>query len=318
MGFYDKVWTEKYRPNDMSEMILSDDIKNYFTKLDEIPNVLFYGKPGSGKTTLAKILANKLSPDSYLYINASESNGIDVIRNDIKTFVSTRSIDGRKKIVILDEADGLSSATAGTGSSAQGALRNMMEEYSDNVRFILTANYVNKLMKPLLSRCIHFEFKTTKKDVVKFLIRILKKENIPVTQEHVPILKRIVDNNFPDIRRCVSVLQKQCASGVLEDSGETEGNEFVESLKELIEEDYSGNLDSKCFMLREFYLNREDAFSADYHGLMRSLFDAWVADKKPASEILIITDHMFRHGNVMDVEVNFFALIIKLVKSSKG
>ena len=213
MDLFNTVWSEKHRPKTVDDMVLSEELKEFFRDIKDIPNLLFYGKPGTGKTTMAKILANTISPDSYLYINASETNGIDVIRNEIKTFVTTRSFDGTRKIVILDEADGLSSATTGTGSSAQGALRNMMEEYLDNVRFILTANYPNKITKPLLSRCNHFEFKFDFKDVCLHLVKILKRENIPFKKEQTSELKLLVKKGFPDLRKCVNLLQMACSTG---------------------------------------------------------------------------------------------------------
>lgn len=313
MNFFDKIWTEKYRPKTIDDMVLKAETKAFFASLEDIPNLLFYGKPGTGKTTMAKILANKIAPDSYLYINASETNGIDVIRNEIKTFVSTKSIDGSKKIVILDEADGLSSATTGSGSSAQGALRNIMEEYLDTVRFILTANYPNKITKPLLSRCNHFEFSFDMNDVGRHLIKILKLEGIPFVKEDQVGLKILIKKNFPDLRRCIAQLQLSCSEGTFNYIEKVEDNEFVKSLYDLITEKDHNNSNLRCFEIRQFYLNNEDKFNNDYHELMRMLFDLYIAKKDGIRPILNITAHMEKHSVVMDVEVNFFALVIKLV-----
>lgn len=315
MNFFDKIWTEKYRPTTVEDMVLNSETKEFFTNLTDIPNLLFYGKPGSGKTTMAKILANKLAPESHIYINASETNGIDMIRNEIKTFVSTRSFDGSKKIVILDEADGLSSASTGSGSSAQGALRNIMEEYLDTVRFILTANYPNKIIKPLLSRCNHFEFTFDWTDVGRHLVKIMKLEGIKYTKEDQNGLKKLIKNNFPDIRRCISQLQMACKTKEFVYVESSENNEFGKELYEMIKDTSNG--EQQCFAIRQKYLDNEDRFNNDYHALMRQLFDIYVAKMDGIRPILHITAHMEKHSQVMDVEVNFFALIVKLVTDGK-
>ena len=147
-----QVWTEKYRPINIEDVILSEEEKNFFTSLKEIPNnLLLVGNPGIGKSTVAKILAKKFAPHSYMYINASEQGNIDTVRTLISEFISVSSIDGNGKVVILDEADGVSLV-------AQQALRSIMEEYLDSVKFILTANYRNKLIEALRSRCQEFSF----------------------------------------------------------------------------------------------------------------------------------------------------------------
>lgn len=314
---FDKVWSEKYRPKSIDEMVLSDETKKFFSGKTEIPNLLFYGKPGTGKTTLAKILVNELAPYSYLYINASETNGIDMIRNDIKSFVSTKSMDGGKKIVILDEADGLSSAISGTGSSAQGALRNIMEESLDNVRFILTANYLNKITRPIQSRCTHFELTYDIKDVIKTMLRILKNENIPFVKEQLDGLKKLVKETYPDIRKCINRLQYCCSSGNFEYLQKKEDEEFASLIFEQICEE-GISVESLSFKIRKLVLDNEDLFGNDYHMLMRQLFNVYVKNKQSAKSILYIADAMEKHNIVMDYEVNFFALIIRLVMEKKA
>lgn len=317
-NLYDNVWSEKYRPKKVDDLVLSEDIRDFFSERKNIPNLLFFGKPGTGKTTMAKILANEISPDSYLYINASETNGIDVIRNEIKTFVSTKSMDGSKKTVILDEADGLSSASTGSGSSAQSALRNIMEEYLENVRFILTANYPNKITKPLKSRCTQIEFSYDIKDVLKRMIFILKSESIKITQENLPDLKKLVKDNFPDIRKCINSLQFSCKSGVFSYKEKIQDNSFVRVLYETIKEESPESWQEQCFNIRKFILDNEDKFNNDYHDLMRKLFDIYCENHESPKKILIIVEAMEKHNIVMDLEVNAFAMFIKLIMEEKA
>jgi len=314
-NIFDKVWSEKYRPKTVDDMVISEEIKNFFLNKKDIPNLLFHGKPGTGKTTMAKILANDLAPYSHIYINASETNGIDMIRSDIKSFVSTKSLDGTKKIVILDEADGLSSASSGTGSSAQGALRNIMEEYLENVRFILTANYINKITRPIQSRCSHLELSYDIKDVLKRVIKITKSENIVIDKESLNDVKKLVRECYPDIRKTINKLQYCCNSGGFVYNNNKTENEFAVTLHEHIKNG-EGNKEEICYNLRKYYLDNEDQFDNDYHNLMRNLFDVYIKNKESVKSVLYITDAMEKHNMVMDFEVNFFSLIIRLVSEN--
>jgi len=149
------LWVEKYRPSKISECILTDDLKKTFqTFVDEgkIPNLLLTGGPGVGKTTVAKAMLEELGA-TYMMINGSEESGIDVLRNKIKNFASTVSMDGNRKFVILDEADYLNP------QSTQPALRGFIEEFHKNCGFILTCNFKNRIIDPLHSRCSVIEFR---------------------------------------------------------------------------------------------------------------------------------------------------------------
>jgi DNA polymerase III delta prime subunit len=156
----DFLWVEKYRPQTISDCILPNTLKTTFQKIvdgGELPNMLFSGTAGLGKTTVAKALCNELNLD-WILINASESGNIDTLRTKIKQFASTVSLQGGYKVVILDEADYLNA------QSTQPALRGFIEEFSNNCRFILTCNFKNRIIEPLHSRCGVYEFNTTKKD----------------------------------------------------------------------------------------------------------------------------------------------------------
>ena len=163
------IWCEKYRPSTLDEIVLDNNTKTYFNKVQveqNIPNVLFVGKPGIGKTSLAKIIVKDILKCQYLYINASDENGIDTIRTKVLNFAQTKSLFGQIKVIILDECDGLS-------IDAQKALRNSIEEYHELTRFILTANYKHKIIPALQSRCQALDIKPVVELAVKRCYNIL-------------------------------------------------------------------------------------------------------------------------------------------------
>lgn len=293
-----QVWTEKYRPINIEDVILSEEEKNFFTSLKEIPNnLLLVGNPGIGKSTVAKILAKKFAPHSYMYINASEQGNIDTVRTLISEFISVSSIDGNGKVVILDEADGVSLA-------AQQALRSIMEEYLDSVKFILTANYRNKLIEALRSRCQEFSFTCSEKMVLTRIIQIIKSEKIVVPKESIENIKTLVKDFFPDIRKTINELQRCCISGTFV-YNKRNSNDFAREIKENLKEG------KDVFEIRQKVVENTDKFGNDYHSLMKDLFHLYVRECNSIGSILI-SEYMYRHSFVMDPEINFSALLFNL------
>lgn len=211
------VWTEKYRPSGIKDVIIPDRLRKEceaYVKDGQIPHLLFTGGAGIGKTTVAYALANMIDAD-LLYVNASNENGVDTIRTKVSQFASTASMEGNLKVVLLDEADGLTEA-------GQKALRGFIEEFSQNTRFIFTANYKNKIIDAIQSRCTDVDFSTTadeKQELTmkawKRCMEILKEENVEFDKKTVAT---IVARYYPDMRRVMNAIQKAAAHGAVNDS----------------------------------------------------------------------------------------------------
>lgn len=306
------LWTEAYRPAKLDDLVLSEENRTYFESIkDSIPNLMFAGPNGIGKTSLAKIIAKELLDCSYLYINASEESGIDTIRSKIITFAQTRSIDGKIKVVILDEADGLSAIEAGKGhTSAQGALRNVMEEYAQTTRFILTCNYPKKIIKGLHSRCQTFDLTPEFVDSVKRCIDILKAEGIKVENGDRDKLIEFIRGYYPDLRKTIGELQKFTISSKLEFKKTKDDLGVARNIFDKII-----NKESE-FELRKYVIENEVVFSNDYHFLLKSLFNIVYENKlddvKKRLALLTISEGMYKHQTAMDPEINCYACLLAL------
>lgn len=295
------VLTQKYAPKTLDQIILSPENQKFFSDgfdLKESTNLLCIGNSGTGKTTLAKILAKGYD---YIYINASDENGIDTIRSKVMDFIKTSSLFGEMKVVILDEADGLSSISTGNGSSAQQALRNVMEENLDHARFILTANYEHKIIEPLASRCKTLYFSLTKKDIAKTLVRILNAEK--VTFEKRDLIEH-VNAYFPDLRKAINELNIQDGKFVFK---KVVSDAIPTKIKTLIAKGVN------VFDIRAAIIKEEDSFQGDYLSIMRGLYDLYCADKNMGA-VMAVCLHMEKHVHVMDKEVNFTSLLLNLSK----
>jgi len=301
---FDSLWVEKYRPTKLEDFIISPTNKTIiesFKKKKEIPNLLFFGRPGLGKTSLAKIIVNDLLECQYLYINASDENGIDTIRTKVTSFAQTKSIDGTIKVIILDETDGLS-------IDAQRALRNTMEEFARITRFILTANFNYRIIAPLQSRCQSLDLTPPLDGVVKRIGYILKNEKIELTTDIKPKLLSFIKDNYPDLRKTINELQKYSSSGNLVfDSVDT--NKILSLI-------YSEIKKKNVLQLRKALIENESQFNADYVMLMRNLFnyiDEIETDVNfKRNSLLTIAEHMYRSSFVVDQEINCYACFLSL------
>ena len=207
MNPIDSVWSEKYRPKKVADIVgdFKEKLIEYLKNPDSIPHFLLVSKtPGTGKTTLAKVIINELKCDA-LIINSSDDRKIETIREKVKNFCITKSTNGMRRAIFLDEADGMLKAS-------QDALRNVMETYAKNVFFILTANNINKIIEPIPSRCVVIPFSYPKKEeVFGYLMMICKSEGMEWTDEG---MNKLIDLNYPSIRNCVLSLQDLFVQGM--------------------------------------------------------------------------------------------------------
>lgn len=300
---YKKLWVEAYRPTKLSDIVLSEDNKKQMVSFsDSIPHLLLCGRAGIGKTTLAKILINDVLKSQYLFINSSDETGIDTIRNKVISFAQTRSIDGNKKIILLDEFDGSS-------SNAQRILRNVMEEYNETTRFILTANYFSKIIEPIRSRCITINLNPDLKGCVSRCYDILKAEKIE-TGENLPKLVDFVKDRYPDMRRIINDLQKSCISGSLNISDTNISENFANILWEKL------NDQENVTDIRKFIIEGETDFDSDYQTLYTNLFNIIFKSKIEESHkkaiLLELGESIYRDNFVVDHEINFFCFLLNI------
>ena len=304
---FQNLWIEKYRPQKLEDLVASDRLKQELLKFKEqgeIPHLLLCCGPGQGKTTIAKIITNDILNCLYLYINASDENGIDTIRTKVMNFAQTKSLDGNKKIVILDEADGLTAV-------AQQALRNVMEEWADNVRFILTANYLYKVITPIQSRCQSLDVSFPLDSCIRRVCEILVKERVVVESGQKEKLINLIRSNYPDLRKIIGLVQKNVINNKLQIDQQNVGLDFAQ---QIIEKLLTG---MDCTVIRRFIIENEMQYNRDFHALMKDMFNS--IEMKEGIEIgkkrlflNTIAEHMYRHTFVMDPEINCYSCVIKL------
>lgn len=298
---YSSLWVEKYRPKTIDDIVLKDDLKKEFLNItQDIPNILLCGKPGIGKTSLAKLIINSILKCQYIYINASNENGIDTIRNKVVSFAQTKSFDGLRKTILLDEMDAM------TGN-AMRSLRSIMEEYSETCRFILTANYYNSIIEPIRSRCLIYNIEPDFKGCLARCVHILKTENIKI--ENPKILIPFITKRFPDLRKIINELQKYSITGYFTPKIDDENFDFYKNFWVMVKEESDSN------KIRQKIIDSDLEFDSDYQVFYRNLFSIVLNDKKieesKQKEILIqIGEYMFRDLTVLDREINFFCLIL--------
>jgi replication factor C small subunit len=298
---FQNLFVEKYRPKTLTDIVLTNEERLYFESLkskEEIPNLLFAGNPGTGKTTLSKIIANDILDCQYLYINASDENGIDTIRSKVIGFASTKSLDGKLKLVLFDECDALT-------LDSQKALRNVIEEYSENTRFIFTCNYLFKIIPALQSRCQIFNLTPPLDGVLNRVVSILKNEGITVPDTEKQRLVELVRSGYPDLRRIINDIQKFSFTGTLvikDNQAKGIANKVVEKIK--------GKASPQ--ELRKYVIEREQEFSGDYLQLLKEMFEVLFETNTNANSLLVISEGMYKDAIVIDKEINWFSTCLKL------
>lgn len=304
----DFLWVEKYRPKTVATTILPNDLQQTFQEFvsqGNVPNLLLSGSAGIGKTTVAKAILEELCCD-YIVINGSdEGRLIDTLRTKIKNFASSMSLAGGRKYVILDEADYLNADTV------QPALRNFMEEYSKNCGFILTCNFVNKIIAPLHSRCSVIEFKLPKEEkttmaaeMYKRCKEILEKENIEFDNK---VVAEVVKKFFPDNRRVLNELQRYSVTGKI-DSGILVNFEDV-NLNKLID----GLRNKEFSTVRKWVSQNVDG---DITPIFRKLYDTMSEYAKPQSIpqiVVTLADYQYKSAFAADQEINLMAMLTELM-----
>jgi|TARA_B100000929_G_scaffold268458_1_gene237311 DNA polymerase III delta prime subunit len=310
----DFLWVEKYRPKTISDCILIDDLKNTFTKFlkgNELPNLLLSGTAGTGKTTVARALCEELGAD-YIIINGSdEGRHIDTLRTTIKNFASSVSLveSSKHKVVIIDEADYMNA------DSVQPALRNFIETFYKNCRFIFTCNFKNKIIPALHSRCTVIDFRITNGQKVKtataFLGRlgeILKSENIEYDKR---VLAELIQRHYPDFRRTINELQRYSVRGKI-DSG------ILVSLSDINNKELIKLLKEKRFSdMRKWVIQNLDQ---DPSSLFSNVYDILYKHLQPQSipaAVLTIADYQYKSAFVADHEINMVACLTQIMAECK-
>jgi DNA polymerase III delta prime subunit len=301
-----ELWEIKYRPKTIHEYLFQNEKQKQvllkFIEEQSIPHLLFNGHRGTGKTTLAYIIKNELDIQDadFMFINASDENDVNTMRNKIKGFISTFSMS-QFKLIVLDEADYLT-------HNAQAILRSMMEEYSDNARFILCCNRGAKIIPELKSRCLEFKYsKMEKQDMLERLAIILKAEKIKTKLD---ILEEYVDLAYPDMRKAIQLIQNNSVDGQLvKPAGVDPSTEVHIRIVELME--------------KEKYASIRDVISTgmgddDWEELYIFLYNylheigKFTDEKKWKAGIIILAEHLYKHALVADPEINGMAMFLRL------
>lgn len=307
MTVQNKIWFEKYRPSKLDELIVPNRIReqlNGFIESKNIPNLLFYSPGGMGKTSTAKILINELKMD-FIEINGSIDRGIDTIRDTIVKFAGTGSLinNDQNKCIFVTEADGFT-------EDAKNSMKNLIEKFSNNIRFIFDTNYVDKLSQPIRSRCVEIDFNFNKSeypDLMKQMLQrscsILEDNNIEFNKKDVADL---IKKRFPDMRKIVNDLQKSSVSGkFIPDSLDT-GEIFDSLIKELCNRDYE--------KIRSIVRSISDP--ENIYLRMYSQIDNIIEKNNLGQAILIIADYQHRSRNCVSTEINLLACLTEFL--SKG
>ena len=305
------LWVEKYRPKTIEQCILPKQLKDTFATIvkdGKLPNLMFSGTAGLGKTTVARALCEQLGID-YIIINGSEEGNIDTLRTKIRQFASTVSLQGGYKCVILDEADYLNP------QSTQPALRGFIEEFADNCRFILTCNFKNRIIEPLHSRCSVIDFRFDKKQLAGLCGQFLGRLKEILTQESIQfeeqVLAELILKHAPDWRRVLNEAQRYSVGGSIDSGVLVTLND--KSIKDLMEAIKAKNFKS----MREWVVNNIDT---EPHAIFRKVYDSLNDNLKPQcipQIILTLADYQYKNAFVADHELNVVACMTEVMANAE-
>ena len=304
----DFLWVAKYRPTKISECVLPSDLQEPFSDFigqGKLPNLIFAGGPGTGKTTAAMALCEETQTD-YLMVNGSdEGRNIDTVRTTLNQFCSSVSMTGNRKAIIMDEADYMNP------DSVQPALRGFIEKFGNNVSFIFTCNYPNRIIEPIHSRCAVFDFiipssekPKIAENYLKLCEGLLEKESIEFDKK---VLIQLIMKHFPDFRRVLNELQRYSSSGRI-DTG------ILTSLEELNVSELVESLKTKRFSDMRKWTNSN--MDSDTTRIFRKLYDSLSSYLKPQSvpqAVLIIADYQYKSAFVADQEINMVACLTEIM-----
>lgn len=301
------LWVERYRPKKISDCILPDRIKKIFQSYvdnNNIPNLMLTGSAGVGKTTVARALCEELGIN-HLFINSSEERGIDILRTKIKSYASTISLTGGRKVIILDESDYLT-------ADAQAALRGAIEEFSANCTFIFTCNFKSRLIDALHSRCSVIDFSLQKDEKPKMAVMLMKRLGCILDKENVTydktVLAKIIEKFFPDYRRTLNELQRYSSSGAI-DAGIISQVSDVRKINDLVGYLKAGNFAE----MRKWVVSNSDIEASRIY---RSVYDSLYEYLKPESipqAVVIIAKYQYQSAFVADQEINLVACLTEMM-----
>ena len=299
------LWVEKYRPIKLDDYVGNEHLKEKvsgYIESEDVPHLLLFGRAGTGKTTLAKLIVKSIECD-YMIINASDENNVDTVRNKVKNFASSQGFK-KYKIIILDEFDYMT-------PNAQAILRNLMETFSKHCRFILTCNYVEKIIDPIQSRCQTFQIvPPSKKEVAVQLDKILKSENV---KYDVKDLVPIIDSSYPDIRKIINTCQLNSVKGVLKLSkNDLLDSDFKTKILDILKA--SDDSRNKYMKIRKTVADSKVQDFTEMYSLLYDKVDEY-ASGKISGVILVLAEGQHRDALAVDKEIPFMATILNILST---
>jgi DNA polymerase III delta prime subunit len=301
------LWVEKYRPHKVADCILPNRIKKVFqayVDTNDIPNMILHGSAGVGKTTVAKAMCEEIGVN-HLYINASKERGIDVLRTTMTAYASTISLTGGRKVIILDEADNMT-------TDAQLAFRGLIEEFSNNCTFILTCNFKSKLIEAIQSRCPSIDFTIVGEEKTEMAAQFYKRMKFILAAENVPFepaaLAKVIEKHFPDYRRCIGELQRFSKLGAI-DAGVIAQLSDIRKMNELMDALKNGKFSD----MRKWVVTNSDV---DPSKIYRKIYDSLYEFLKPETipqAVVTIGKYQYQAAFVADQEINLVACLTEIM-----